>query len=57
MANFGAQMCKFNFGEHAKTLRLWVSAVAGSVKWGKTRTKNPDGTATLVGPFPCSMAM
>ena len=26
-------------------------------KWGKTRTKNPDGAATQVKPFPCSMAM
>ena len=25
--------------------------------WGKTRTKNPDGAASQLGPFPHSMAM
>ena len=26
-------------------------------QWGKTKTKNPDGTASQIGPFPCLMAM
>ena len=46
-----------NVVQHAKTLRPKNSAVMGSIKWGKRRTKTPDGTVTQVGPFSRSMSM